>query len=87
MKISSKEDRAVYHCISRVVDRRFIFGPGEKERFVALMREYEQFCGVQVLTYCLMSNHFHILVEVPKRPETLPTTFKTHSGIRPAGEI
>ena len=82
MKISSKEDRAVYHCISRVVDRRFIFGPGEKERFVELMREYEQFCGVQVLTYCLMSNHFHILVEVPKRPETLPTAEEVLERLR-----
>ena len=40
--------------------------------FVQFLREYEQFCGVQVLTYCLMSNHFHVLVEVPKRPENLP---------------
>jgi len=23
------------------------------------------FCGVEVLTYCVMSNHFHVLVEVP----------------------
>ena len=28
--------------------------------------QYEvQFCGVQVLTYCVMSNHFHVLVRVP----------------------
>jgi REP element-mobilizing transposase RayT len=37
------------------------------------MRECEAFCEVRVLTYCLMSNHFHILVEVPRRPETLPS--------------
>ena len=72
MKVPSGEDAAVYHCISRVVDRRFIFGDVEKEMFVQFLREYEQFCGVQVLTYCLMSNHFHVLVEVPKRPEILP---------------
>ena len=65
------EDRAVgfYHCISRVVDRRFIFEETEREHFVALMRECEAFCEVRILTYCLMSNHFHILVEVEKRPE------------------
>ena len=27
-----------YHVISRVVDRRFAFGPEEKEKFRALMR-------------------------------------------------
>jgi REP element-mobilizing transposase RayT len=25
-----------------------------------------------VLTYCVLSNHFHILVEVPERPKELP---------------
>jgi len=29
------------------------------------MRRLEQFCGVQVVTYCLMENHFHLLVRVP----------------------
>ncbi|MGE4183343.1 MAG: transposase, partial [Limisphaerales bacterium] len=68
------EDRAAgyYHCISRVVDRRFIFGAPEKEHFIALLREYERFCRVRVLTFCIMSNHFHVLVEVPKRPDSLP---------------
>ena len=64
---------AYYHCISRIVDRRFIFGDREKEHFVKLMRLYEDFSGVRVLTYVVMSNHFHILVEVPKRPETMPS--------------
>ena len=72
MNVSSAEDRAVYHCLSRVVDRRFIFGDSAKEMFVQFLREYEQFCGVQVLKFCVMSNHFHALVEVPKRPEQLP---------------
>ena len=64
---------AFYHCISRVVDRRFIFEDREREKFVDLMRLYEAFCGVHVLTYVVMSNHFHILVEVPKRPDSMPS--------------
>jgi REP element-mobilizing transposase RayT len=60
---------AIYHCISRVVDRRFVFGVREKEKFVALMRLYERFCQVRVLGFCVMSNHFHILLEVPAAPE------------------
>lgn len=38
-----------------------------------LLREYEAFCEVRVLTYCIMSNHFHLLIEVPRRPVVLPT--------------
>ena len=68
------EGKAFYHCVSRVVDRRFAFGPAEKEVIRKIMRRLERFCGVRVLTYCLMSNHFHVLVEVPDREdlEALP---------------
>ncbi|MBN8249296.1 MAG: transposase [Verrucomicrobia bacterium] len=62
---------AYYHCMSRVVNRDFIFGPQEREQFVRLLRAYERFCGVRVLTFCILSNHFHLLVEVPARPAQL----------------
>ena len=58
-----------YHCISRVVDRKLVFGPGEKERFRAMMRMQEGFSGCRVVCYCLMSNHIHLLLEVPPGPE------------------
>ena len=31
------------------------------------MRQMEGFCGVRVLTYAIMSNHFHLLLHVPVR--------------------
>jgi REP element-mobilizing transposase RayT len=31
---------------------------------------YENFSGCRVLSYCIMSNHFHILLEVPPMPKT-----------------
>ena len=63
------ENGGVYHCVSRIVDRRFIFNDKEKECFVDIMRRLEGFLGVRVLTYCVMSNHFHILMEVPDPAE------------------
>ena len=54
-----------YHCMSRVIERRFVLGDVEKEVFRRMLRACEAFSGVRVLTYALMSNHFHILVEVP----------------------
>lgn len=56
---------AIYHCISRVVDRRFVFAERECEAFRMFMRMYENFSGCRVLSYCVMSNHFHLLLEVP----------------------
>jgi len=55
----------IYHCISRVVDRRFVFEERECEAFRMFFRMYENFSGCRVLSYCVMSNHFHLLLEVP----------------------
>src|SRR5438105_4435071 len=73
LKAPQQYEIAHYHCISRVVDRQFLLGADEKEKFIELMRLYERLCGVRVITYCVMSNHFHILLEVPQRPEQLPS--------------
>ena len=54
-----------YHVLSRVVERRFAFGAEEKEKFRTLMRLLEKFSGCRVVSYCLMCNHFHLLLEVP----------------------
>ena len=59
---------AIFHCISRVVDRRFVFGDAEREHFRMFMRMYENFSGCRVLSYCVMSNHFHLMLEVTPMP-------------------
>jgi putative transposase len=60
-----------YHCVSRVVDRRFVFQADEKEVFRSILRKLEAFTGVKVVTYCVMGNHFHLLLKVPDQ-ETMP---------------
>ena len=60
-KRSFKVNRC-YHLISRIAHRAYFFDEGEKDRFVNLIRRVEQFCGVRVLGYAVMSNHFHIYV-------------------------
>jgi len=62
-------DAVTCHCVSRVVDRSYKLGNKEKAVFVKMMRQYEDFCGVEVLSYCIMSNHFHLLVRVAKKEE------------------
>ena len=58
--------------MSRVVDRRRVFEPKDKEIFRKILRNQEAFTGVRVVTYCLMSNHFHLLLEVPDRETLAP---------------
>ena len=66
------EGRSFYHVVSRVVDRRRVFEARDKEVFRKILRNQEAFSGVRVVTYCLMSNHFHLLLEVPERETLAP---------------
>ena len=59
---------SLYHCVSRIVGRDFVLEVKEREHFRMLMRMCEKFTGCRVLSYCLMSNHFHVLLEVPPMP-------------------
>ena len=45
----------------------FLFGAIEKEAFRRMMWRMSAFSGVEVLTYVVMDNHFHILAKVPDR--------------------
>ncbi|MDF1825450.1 MAG: transposase [Verrucomicrobiales bacterium] len=68
------EGRSFYHVMSRVVDRRMIFEAKDKELFRKIMRGLEAFTGVRVVTYCVMTNHFHLLLDVPEKEELAPLT-------------
>jgi len=49
-----------------------VFKAKDKEVFRKILRNQEAFTGVRVVTYCLMSNHFHLLLEVPERESLAP---------------
>ena len=65
-----------YHCISRFVHGLFVFRTAtgrcpEAEIFLSMLRRGAAFCGIQILDYGLMANHFHLLCKVPE-PRFLP---------------
>jgi REP element-mobilizing transposase RayT len=60
---------AVYHCISRIVGEEYLLDDPCKETFRCFMWQQADFAGLQILTYCLMTNHTHILVWVPAPSE------------------
>jgi REP element-mobilizing transposase RayT len=52
--------------MTRTVNGERLFGDREKEVLRKIIWQVADFSGVDVLTYCVMSNHFHVLVEVPE---------------------
>jgi REP element-mobilizing transposase RayT len=58
---------AVYHAMTRVVGGQFLLGDREQEVLRRMLWQVADFCGVEILTYCILSNHFHVLVRVPEK--------------------
>jgi len=54
----------LYHVTSRVVDKRILFGEKERARFLKLAKGYAVFGGIDLVSWCLMGNHFHLMVRV-----------------------
>jgi len=69
-RMKRDEAMACYHCMSRTVNGERLFGDREKEILRKMVWQVAEFSGVEVLTYALMGNHFHVLVRVPK-PEAV----------------
>ena len=61
---------AYYHVMSRCALQKYLLrDPEVKEMFMKILRRAERFSGVEIANYCVMDNHFHLLVKVPKRQE------------------
>ena len=58
---------AYYHVMSRCALQEHLLVGEVKGMFLRILRRAERFSGVRVLDYCVMDNHFHVLVKVPER--------------------
>ncbi|MDR1303677.1 MAG: transposase [Verrucomicrobiales bacterium] len=67
IKVSPQEGAALYHCISRTVNGEHLFADADREQFRLQMWRVAEFCGVEIITYAVLSNHFHMLVRVPEQ--------------------
>ena len=56
-----------YHVMSRTCGGEVFFDDVEKEALRRVIWRMAEFSGIKIVTYCLMSNHFHLLAEVPHR--------------------
>jgi len=59
-----KDETAVYHVMSRTALDGFPLKDIEKDFMLDLIRRYSALYLVEILGFCLMDNHFHILVRM-----------------------
>ena len=67
----------VAHHVTQRGNRRedIFFSRADRERFLGLLLEYSVGFGLEVLGYCLMTNHLHLVV-VPEREVSLARVLK-----------
>src|SRR5580765_2000118 len=66
-KLRAEYPGAIYHLMNRGDRREPIFKDDEdRQRFLGTLGEACVKTGWQVHAYCLMSNHFHLVIETPQ---------------------
>ena len=75
----------VYHVISRTALDGFVLGDVEKEYLLALIQRLSAVYFTEVLGFCLMGNHFHLLVRMHPEAESsddeIRTRFQRYYGV------
>ena len=59
-----KEEEAVYHVMSRTALDGYVMGDVEKDFLLDLIKRLSRVYFAEVLGFCLMGTHFHILVRM-----------------------
>ncbi len=59
-----KGEPAVYHIISRTALDGFVIGDIEKDYLLSLIKRLSKMYFAEVLGFCVMGNHFHLLVRM-----------------------
>src|SRR5437773_11418403 len=66
-KLRAEYEGAIYHVMNRGDRREPVFrDAADRELFLRTLAEACRKTDWQVRAYCLMSNHFHLVVETPK---------------------
>ena len=69
--LGGSDESYCYHVMTRTCGAERILEAEDLEGLRIIIRKLALFSGVKVMTYCLLSNHWHLLVKVPSRDQFL----------------
>jgi len=75
-----------YHVMTRTCGAERILDAEDLEGLRIIIRKMALFSGVKVMTYCLLSNHWHLLVKVPSKVPFLGQFDDRDGELEGAGE-
>ena len=67
IRLKPEKQTSYYHLMSRTVNGEAWFGSREREILRKMIWQVAEFSGIRVITYAVMKNHFHLLVEAPPK--------------------
>ncbi len=69
-RIKVDETDTWYHCYNRVCGAESWrpFHKLQKQVMVEILQEVSELLGIKVVSYQIMSNHYHLLVQAPEKP-------------------
>ena len=59
-----EDETAVYHVMSRTALDGYVIGDAEKDYLLQLVRHLSAVYFTEILAFCLMGNHFHIVIRM-----------------------
>jgi putative transposase len=75
----AKSESGIYHIMARGINKQLIFEEQEDNyKFIEILGEYKAVSEYKIFAYCLMGNHFHLLLKVEK--ESLEQIMKKICG-------
>jgi putative transposase len=63
-RLKVRGEPAIYHLISRSTLEGFVLGDREKDYLLRLIKRLSDFYFAEVLGFCLLGNHFHLMVRM-----------------------
>ncbi len=74
-RLMLKSEEGIYHVMSRTALDGFVLGDVEKDYLFGLIKRFSGIFFSEIFGYCIMGNHFHLLVkmEAPKGSNRLLT--------------
>ena len=65
----NKSFETYHHLMSRIAHKVYFLTEEVRNDFIEMIRRAADFCGIELVAWCIMTNHFHLLAYLPTQKE------------------
>ena len=65
----NKSFKTYHHLMSRIAHKVYFLKEEVRDDFIEMIRRAADFCGIELIAWCIMTNHFHLLAYLPQPVE------------------